>query len=433
MNMQAISDNNKATPPLDNPKKTRRPRGRPVGSGRDETQLAKEQEQHRALVREAFPSLRFDTRRQTADAINPTTGKRTATDAWTMKNLHHTIGERTGKSLRKDNAVSAYEYLLATNQFDPVVEYIRSCKGKESKLSWEDICFKIFKTKDALAVNTFKKWLIGGISRPLEPGSVMDWVMILVGQQGIGKSAIGRALTPSASWFGELTADVDMLIKEPQRMQMSWINELAEVDSMTCGRKADREKMKNLISTREDITRIPYATHPERIPRAFVFYGNTNRSEFITDTESRRTFMIQIPEGNTIDFEWAAANRDAIWGKALAAYESGESCIWTRSEYEAIHRTTMQYRIEDPIESLLDDYIASLERVSIPDIIKNVLQVPPHLQDRSHSRRVTELMEARGWIKYSTSIKQPTGGSKSARLFKRPPGMPKDPTPLTDF
>ena len=203
-------------------------------------------------------------------------------------------------------------------------------------------------------------------------------------------------------------------------MQKSWINELAEVDSMTCGRKSDREKMKNLISIREDITRLPYAPHPESVPRAFVFYGNTNRTEFITDVESRRTFMIQIPEGETIDFQWIAENRDGLWGKALEDIDSGMSCTWTRSEHEEVHNQTMQFRVEDPIENLLDDFLATRNKVTIAEVIRCVLQVPPHMQELTHSRRVSELMQARGWIKYSTTKKQDDGKSKSVRAFKRP-------------
>ena len=285
---------------------------------------------------------------------------------------------------------------------------------------WEAIVKRIFKPDDDLAARIFQKWMVGAAKRPLEPGCVMDWLMILVEAQGIGKSAAGRALIPSSDWYGELSADVDLLVKEPSRMQMSWINELAEVDSMTCGRKSDREKMKNLISIREDIARLPYAPHPERVPRAFVFYGNTNRSEFITDVESRRTFMIQIPEGETIDFEWIAANRDGLWGKALQDIDNGVSCTWTRSEYEQVHSQTMQFRVEDPIENLLDEVLATRNKVTIGDVIRCVLQVPPHMQELSHSRRVSELMQACGWIKYTTSAKQENGKSKSVRAFKRP-------------
>ena len=395
-------------------------RGRPPGSTKGAADIASEQKGHRKMVLRALPELSFDIRRQASTYRDRISLKPKVLSASSIKNIHHLIGEILDESMRQEHARSAVEYILATNQKDPVVEYLNTCRGRSLDMSWGEITQRIFKTDEQLAADIFKKWMVGTAKRPLQPGCVMDWLMILVGAQGIGKSAFGRSLIPTADWYGELSADVDMLVKEPSRMQMSWINELAEVDSMTCGRKSDREKMKNLVSIREDITRLPYAPHPERVPRAFAFYGNTNRSEFITDVESRRTFMIQIPEGETIDFEWVAANRDGLWAKALAEIDAGTSCTWTRNEYEQVHEKTMQFRVEDPIEQLLDEFLATRNKVSIQDIIRGVLQVPPHMQELSHSRRVSELMRARGWQKYTTSKKQDDGRSKSVRAFKRP-------------
>jgi len=416
LDFQAHQASDKARKPQNKKAK----RGRPAGTTKDGQAIAKQQKEHRERVLRALPDLGFDIRRQAAIYRDRSTLQPKVLNASSIKNIHHKIGEILGESLRQDHARSAVEYLLAANQRDPVVTYLETCRGRAIEMSWEAIVKRIFKTDDDLAARIFQKWMVGAAKRPLEPGCVMDWLMILVGAQGIGKSASGRALIPSSDWYGELSADVDLLVKEPSRMQMSWINELAEVDSMTCGRKSDREKMKNLISIREDIARLPYAPHPERVPRAFVFYGNTNRSEFITDVESRRTFMIQIPEGETIDFEWIAANRDGLWGKALQDIDNGVICTWTRSEYEQVHSQTMQFRVEDPIENLLDEFLATRNKVTIGDVIRCVLQVPPHMQELSHSRRVSELMQARGWIKYTTSAKQDDGKSKSVRAFKRP-------------
>lgn len=395
-------------------------KGRPAGSTKDGEAIAKQQKEHRELVLRALPELSFDIRKQTAIFRDRKTLQPRVLNASAIKNIHHKIGEILGESLRQEHARSAVEYLLSANQRDPVVEYLESCRGRAIDISWKDIVKRIFKTEEELAEQIFRKWMIGAAKRPLQPGCVMDWLMILVGSQGIGKSAFGRSLLPTADWYGELSADVDLLIKEPSRMQMSWVNELAEIDSMTCGRKSDREKMKNLVSIREDITRVPYASHPERVARSFVFYGNTNRTEFITDVESRRTFMIATPEGEVIDFEWVQQNRDGLWGKALAEIEAGTSCTWTRAEYEGVHQDTMQYRVEDPIEQLLDEFLATRNKVTIQDIIRCVLQVPPHMQELSHSRRVGELMRARGWNKYTTSLKDASGKSKSHRAFKRP-------------
>ena len=376
------------------------------------------------MVLRALPGLAFDIRRQAAMYRDKKTLKPKALSGSSIKNVHHLIREVLGESLRQDHARSAVEYILTSNQVDPVIEYLNSCRGRAIGMTWEDIVKTIFKTEDALAVQIFQKWMIGAAKRPLEPGCVMDWLMILVGQQGIGKSAFGRALIPSSEWYGELSADVDLLTKEPSLMQMSWINELAEIDSMTCGRKSDREKMKNLISIREDISRVPYAPHPERIARSFVFYGNTNRTEFITDVESRRTFMIQVPEGQTIDFEWVKANRDGLWAKALEDIDNGVSCTWTRNEYEQVHTQTMQYRVEDPIENLLDEYLTTRNKVTIGEVIRCVLQVPSHMQELHHSRRVSELMQARGWNKFSTTEKR-DGKPKSVRAFRRPAHLPQ--------
>ena len=400
-------------------------RGRPVGSTNDASLIAKQQKEHREMVLRALPGLGFDIRRQVSVYRDKKQLRQRVLSASQVKNVHHLIGEILGESMRGEHARSAVEYLLAANQIDPVVEYLETCRGRALEMSWADITKRIFKTDDELASEIFRKWMIGAAKRPLQPGCVMDWLMIICGAQGIGKSAFGRALIPSSDWYGELSSDVDLLIKEPSRMQMSWLNELAEVDSMTCGRKSDREKMKNLISIREDVTRLPYAPHPERVPRAFVFYGNTNRSEFITDVESRRTFMISIPEGETIDFQWVSENRDGLWAKALEEIDQGASCTWTRSQYEKVHANTMQYRIEDPIETLLDDFLATRNKVSIGEIIRCVLQVPPHMQDLSHSRRVSELMRARGWAKYTTTMKNDNGQPKSVRAFKRPANQPQ--------
>lgn len=389
-------------------------RGRPKGSKKDRKLLADEQAADRELVSTACPGIGFDVRRQ---LVTFKDGKDTAVlSPGELKNLHHVIGMKLGQSVPKDRAQSAAEILIAMNRIDPVVGYLNSLRGKASKLSWKEIATKVFGPVSDFEVTIFKKWMTGAVARPLNPGCAMDWLMVLVGPQGVGKSAFGRALTPNSNWFGELVSDPDILLKEPQRMAMSWLNELPEVDSFTCGRKADREKMKNLISVREDLTRVPYAAYPERIPRSFVFYGNTNRSEFIEDTESRRTFMVRIPEGHTIDFKWVEENRDAIWGKALEEYENGTQYIWSRAEYEEAHSAIMQYRLEDPIEEILDEFLKTRNRVTTSDVIRCVLQVPSHLQDKSHSKRVSELMEARGWIKYSTTIDK-----KSVRAFKRPP------------
>lgn len=423
MDMSALSPDTNLSKPEDMVSETsKRKRGRPKGATKDEKQLAKEQQADRDLITEAFPGLGFNCR---AQACEYTDGKQKQTiKPGQLKHIEHLLGVRTGRSIPASRATAAAEFTIASNTIDPVRDYLDGLQVPAMPMDWEDIARKIFGPITDFECTIFKLWMTAAVARVFEPGCAMDWMMILCGLQGVGKSAVGRALVPNSNFFGELTSDLDVLLREPQRMNMSWINELPEVDSFTTGRKSDREKFKNLISTREDLTRVPYASYPERMPRAFVFYGNSNRAEFIEDSESRRTFMIQIPEGTCIDFKWVEQNRDALWAKAVAEYKAGTRWIWNRSEYEQAHEMIMRYRLEDPIEGLLDEFIKDKQRIASNEIIRCVLQVPPHLQDKSHSKRVTDLMNARGWKKYSTSIKQPDGSTKKCRAFKRPDNQP---------
>ena len=122
------------------------------------------------MVLRALPGLAFDIRRQAAMYRDKKTLKPKALSGSSIKNVHHLIGEVLGESLRQDHARSAVEYILTSNQVDPVIEYLNSCRGRAIGMTWEDIVKTIFKTEDALAVQIFQKWMIGAAKRPLEPG-----------------------------------------------------------------------------------------------------------------------------------------------------------------------------------------------------------------------------------------------------------------------
>jgi len=207
LDFQAHQASDKARKPQNKKAK----RGRPAGSTKDGQAIAKQQKEHRELVLRALPDLGFDIRRQAAIYRDRSTLQPKVLNASSIKNIHHKIGEILSESLRQDHARSAVEYLLAANQRDPVVTYLESCRGRAIEMSWEAIVKRIFKTDDDLAARIFQKWMVGAAKRPLEPGCVMDWLMILVGAQGIGKPAVGRALIPSSEALTGMASSVQTL------------------------------------------------------------------------------------------------------------------------------------------------------------------------------------------------------------------------------
>ena len=106
----------------------------------------------------------------------------------------------------------------------------------------------------------------------------MSWLPILVGAQGVGKSMFSRSLVPE-KLFAEVSTPLETLMKEQYRLHVAWMLELPEIDHFFQSRNI--ENFKNLITTRCDEVRRPYASFPERLLRRFVMIGTTNRNQFL--------------------------------------------------------------------------------------------------------------------------------------------------------
>ena len=51
-----------------------------------------------------------------------------------------------------------------------------------------------------------RRFLIGAVRRSFDPGCVHDWIPVLVGAQGLGKSSMLRELvSPAREWFSDGT------------------------------------------------------------------------------------------------------------------------------------------------------------------------------------------------------------------------------------
>lgn len=113
------------------------------------------------------------------------------------------------------------------------------------------------------------------LKRIMEPGCKHDTVLVLVGDQGIGKSYILSKL--GMDWYNESFQSCkgdEAFIK----ISSSWIVELSELTAL---KHADAESIKAFISAKEDVYRPKYAKHPIQSPRRCVFFGTTNNMQFL--------------------------------------------------------------------------------------------------------------------------------------------------------
>ena len=156
-----------------------------------------------------------------------------------------------------------------------------------------------------------QRMMIGAVARAYNPGASMSWLPILVGAQGVGKSMFARNLVPDAL-FAEITIPLDTLMKEQYRLHMAWLLELPEIDNYFNTRNI--ENFKNLITSRVDEVRYPYASLPSKLPRRFVMIGTTNRNQFLVDSTGNRRFVpLEIAGGFQIPWKQLELERDSLW------------------------------------------------------------------------------------------------------------------------
>jgi putative DNA primase/helicase len=205
------------------------------------------------------------------------------------------------------------------NSFHPVRRYLDSLKwdGKERLDSWLREYMGAI-GEDAYLSAVGRKTLCGAIARVMRPGAKFDHVLILEGDQGIGKSTAVEMLA-SKDWFVDSLGDIESK-DVVDIMRGRWIIELSELASMD---KASTNHLKSFITRTFDVTRKAYGRRAQEYKRQCIFIGTTNDSEYLKDvTGGRRFWPVTVTR---CDFKRLQADRDQLWAEAVVAWKLGEA------------------------------------------------------------------------------------------------------------
>lgn len=246
-------------------------------------------------------------------------------------------GGKAGKALDDDDIVNIKAWLanrwgfepavsvvyeaatvIATrNSFHPVreeLERLPEWDGVDRIDTWLARHFGAKGPPEYLA-QVFRKWLVASVTRVYEPGAKFDWMPILEGGQGTGKSVFGAILFGQAyftDWLPNL-ADKDAALGLMGKRCV----EFGELDSL---RRNEVETIKAFVTRQVDNVRPPYGRKSVEIYRQCVFYGTTNRAEYFRDETGNRRF--NPVEVGRLDFAALRRDRCQLWAEALFIYRN---------------------------------------------------------------------------------------------------------------
>lgn len=243
-------------------------------------------------------------------------------------------------------------------KFHPIVEYLK-------KLTWDGrkridtLLIDYFGAKDnAYSRAALRKMLCAAVARVFEPGVKFDTALILVGPQETYKSTFIKKL--GKDWFSDTFTTVQG--KESfEQLQGAWIIEMAELSGL---KKAEVETIKHFISKREDQFRPAYGRVVETYRRQCVFFGTTNKDDFLRDPTGNRRFLpIDVrPEfaNKSVPEDLTEIEIDQIWAEAYDLYKKGEPLYMTGEE-DAIAKIEQHKHSEvDERRGLIEEYLNKL-------------------------------------------------------------------------
>ena len=231
-------------------------------------------------------------------------------------------GDMHNKQMLEDSI----ETIADKRAFHPIIEKLSQLPAWDGVKRAENIFIDYLGAEDSAYTRAVTmKTLQALVERVKRPGCKYDYMIILDGGQGIGKTTMFDRLSLGYHTDTLSLRDMDNLQKAYEQTQGAWI---VEVSELAGAKKAEVEFIKAFVSRREDKCRKAYGHYVDISPRQFVLVGTTNEtSDYLRDpTGNRRFYPVHcagmVGEDGKVDIYYAYKHFtkdvvDQVWAEVL--------------------------------------------------------------------------------------------------------------------
>lgn len=197
--------------------------------------------------------------------------------------------------------------------------------------------------------------LSAAVARACEGAVKYDYMPIFTGRQGLGKSTFLAYL--GKEWFSDSLQHFEG--KEAAEMiQGTWINELGEIVGLS---KSETNMVKQFLTKTDDIYREAYGRRTNKYPRRCVFFGTSNKKEFLKDETGNRRFLpvdVGVLDPTKSIFDDLPGEVDQIWSEAYDLYYvQGQKLILSPEEEELAKIRQEDHKESNVKEGIVREFI----------------------------------------------------------------------------
>jgi predicted P-loop ATPase len=303
------------------------------------------------------------------------------------------------------------------NPFNPAQEnlqrYAAAWDGEERLNTWLSEFLGADRSHGADYLRELGRcWMIGLVARVLQPGCQRDDVLVLQGDQSIGKTTTAR-LIAAAIATEAYTAALGDLGSDEAKLALQGVV-IAELGELAALGRSQLEAVKSFITETADRVRGKYERKYRTIQRTVSFIGTTNADAFLRDaTGERRWWPVHLL--GPIDRIRLGAAIPQLLGEAVTRLSAGEAWhITDRAALAQAEEVRAECKEEDswtervlraargelhqrqPFGAAAEAVEFSPQQVTTNYILGNLGKFGAD-QDRGSQMRVSQILRANRW------------------------------------
>ena len=265
------------------------------------------------------------------------------------------------KTTFKPNLVSqVIDSVARASSYNPVIDYFEKCLAKwDKKPRLDDFLQKYLGADESEATKlTVRLWFMGAVAKGYNPLTKFDYVLDLVGGQGIGKTTLLREIAPCGFYTDQFNSFTDKDDKAELKNAL-----IVNDDEMTASNRSSFEVVKKFITEQVFRYRPSYGKYIMTFNKGFVMARTTNEVQHLKDKSGDRRFLsIKCDEKRQRVHPVEGLKQeeiDQVWGEAVYLWKHTKDPFKLSPKQEAILADNRQQflatsEVEDEIKVLLD-------------------------------------------------------------------------------
>ncbi|MDD7355909.1 MAG: virulence-associated E family protein [Streptococcus hyointestinalis] len=255
------------------------------------------------------------------------------------------------------NAIKAgLEAFFSERSYNPVKEYMENAAANwDGKPRIETLMKEYLGAEDhPLIPKITKMWLVGAVAKVYVPDVKMDYVLDLVGGQGVGKTSFLQKL--GGAWYTDSVTDFSNKDNYDIMLKALIVND----DEMVASNRMSFAETKAFISKTTLRYRKPYMSKTESFAKNFVLARTTNQTEYLKDKTGERRFlavMVHAERQAKHPMTMPPEEVEQIWGEAVTIYKSGVDLMFDKQTEKELEHYRERFVYRDEVEEQILEYL----------------------------------------------------------------------------